>query len=489
VAAASGSFNRWPDSGSYVTHRRMQAGQLLATAFAAIGFVAATFASLHALLHKRRPQSAFGWIAVCLALPLGGALLYYLFGINRVQTRARKLLTRHPEPECPTEYVGTPPPQLMPLARLGSAVSGWPLTAGNRIELLRDASLIFDAMISAIEAAREYVYFSTYIFDGGPLGRRFAAALKAAAERGADVRVLLDGVGDWYSWERAGRLFKGTRVRFALFLPPRLWPPTIRVNLRNHRKILAVDGQVAFTGGINVRDRYLDGLDDERIVDSHFRISGPVVTQIETIYLRDWQFATGDASHAPRRLPQPSGGALSRAIADGPDAGLDRLTTLITGAIGSARQRVAIMTPYFVPPRELIAPLQAAALGGVDVAIILPARNNLPYVHRATRHMLWELLQRGVHAYYQPPPFVHSKLFYVDDYYAQVGSANFDARSLRLNFEMNVEIYDRDTVTDLSRHFEAIRAQSTEITLAHVDGRPIYTKAIDGFAWLFSPYL
>jgi cardiolipin synthase A/B len=467
----------------------MQAGQLLATAFAAIGFVAAAFASLHALLHKRRPQSAFGWIAVCLALPLAGALLYYLFGINRVQTRARKLLTRHPAPNCPTEYVGTPPPQLLPLARLGFAVSGWPLTAGNRIELLHDAAGIFDAMITAIDEAREYVYFSTYIFDGGPLGRRFAAALSAAAERGAEVRVLLDGVGEWYSLDRVSSLFRGTRVRFARFLPPRLWPPTIRVNLRNHRKILVIDGVHGFTGGINVRDRYIDGATHDRIVDSHFRIAGPVLTQIETVFLRDWQFATADATAAPRRVPHPAGGALCRAVADGPDAAFDRLTTLITGAIGAARQRVAIMTPYFVPPRELVAPLQAAALAGVDVAVILPARNNLPYVHRATRHMLWELLQRGVNVYYQPPPFVHSKLFYVDDHYAQIGSANFDARSLRLNFEMNVEIYDRDTVGELARHFEAVRVLSKPVTLAEVDGRAVLTKALDGVAWLFSPYL
>jgi cardiolipin synthase len=466
----------------------MQAGQFLATVLAVIGVVAAASASLHALLHKRRPQSAFGWIAVCFTLPLAGPLLYYWFGINRVETRARQLLTGHPEHDCPTEYVGTPPPALLPLARLGSAVSGWPLTAGNRVDLLYEAKAIFDAMISAIETARGYVYFSTYIFDGGPLGGRFAAALAAAAERGADVRVLIDGVGEWYSWQRAAVLFRGTRVRFARFLPARSWPPTIRLNMRNHRKILVVDGEAAFTGGINVRDRYL-GADEHRIVDLHCRIAGPVTTQIETIFLRDWEFATGDGSAAPRRVPQPAGGALCRAIADGPDSSLGRLTTLITGAIGGARQRVAIMTPYFVPPRELIAPLQAAALAGVDVAVILPARNNLPYVHRATRHMLWELLQRGVHVYYQPPPFVHSKLFYVDDHYAQIGSANFDARSLRLNFELNVEVFDRDIVNELARHFEAVRASSLRVTLPDVDARPMLTKAVDGIAWLFSPYL
>src|SRR6187551_2709212 len=232
----------------------MQAVHLLATAFAAMGFAAAAVASLHALHFKRRPQSAFAWIAVCLTLPLLGALLYYLFGINRVQTRARKLLTRHPELDCPTEYVGTPPPQLQPLARLGSAVSGWPLTAGNCIEPFYEAHAIFDA----INRAHEYVYFSTYIFDGGPLGQRFTAALSAAADRGADVRVLLDGVGEWYSLQRASKLLNGTRVRFARFLPPRLLPPTFTVNLRNHRKILVVDGLEGFTGGINIRDHYLE---------------------------------------------------------------------------------------------------------------------------------------------------------------------------------------------------------------------------------------
>jgi cardiolipin synthase len=467
----------------------MEASQLFTTIAAALGFVAASLAALHALLHKRRPQSAFGWIAVCFTLPLAGALLYYLFGINRVQTRARKLLTRHPAPHCPTEFVGTPPPQLAPLAKLGSAVTGWPLTAGNRVEMLTEAAAIFDAMIAAIEAAREYVYFATYIFDGGPLGRRFAAALAAAAGRGVDVRVLLDGVGEWYSPRRAAANLAGTSVRLARFLPPRIWPPVVSLNLRNHRKVLVVDGEQAFTGGINVRDRYLVEDGAARIVDLHFRLTGPVIVQLETVFLRDWHFATGDVLDAARRVPRPSGAALCRAVADGPDGQLDRLTALITWAIGNARQRVAVMTPYFVPPRELVAPLQAAALSGVDVAIILPQRNNLPYVHRATRHLLWELLERGVHVYYQPPPFVHSKLFYVDDYYAQIGSANFDSRSLRLNFELNVEVYDRETVTQLARHFEAVRARSSAVTLADVDGRSVLTKAVDGAAWLFSPYL
>ena len=155
----------------------MQMSHLIGTLLAAVGLVAAVTASAHALLYKRRPQSAFGWIALCFTLPLAGALLYYLFGINRVKSRAKKLLTDHPELYCPTEYVGTPPPQLATLAKLGLAVTGWPLTAGNRLDVFHDAELTFAAMIGAIDGAQRYVHFATYIFDGGPLGQRFATAL------------------------------------------------------------------------------------------------------------------------------------------------------------------------------------------------------------------------------------------------------------------------------------------------------------------------
>jgi cardiolipin synthase len=467
----------------------MSTSQLVQTAFATLGFAAAATAAVHAVLYKRRPQSAFAWIAVCFSLPFAGALLYYLFGINRVRTRARKLLQRLPEPLCPTEFLGTPPPVLAPVARLGEAVTGWPLTAGNRVDVLHDPAETFNAMIAAIDSAKAYVHFATYIFDGGPVGKRFASALAAAAARGVEVRVLLDGVGELYSWPPIRRLLRGTGVKLVRFLPPHLFPPSVSINLRNHRKSLIVDGVVAFTGGVNVRDRYLEGPAERRIVDLHCRVAGPVVAQMETVFLRDWQFATDGPAEQPGPPSPPAGGTLCRAVIDGPDTELDRLIALYIGAIGQARRRIAIMTPYFVPPRELITPLQAAALEGLDVAVILPGQNNLWFIHAATRHMLWELLDRGVNVYYQPPPFVHSKLFYVDDHYAQLGSANLDARSLRLNFEMNLEIYDRDVVTELARHFESVRTQSRAVTLADVDGRSFGKKVLDGGAWLFSPYL
>jgi cardiolipin synthase len=463
----------------------------IGTAVAVLGFALSTWAAAHAVLYKRKPQSAFAWIAIAFAIPFLGVLLYCTFGINRVRARAKLLLLDQPAWPSGTSHSAGAPAGYEPLAELGFAVTNLPLVAGNSVEILHNGDHTFPAMLAAIRAAHKRVFLSTYIFDSGALGREFADALGDAVRRGVDVRVAIDGVGALYSRPQAFPMLEARGVRVARFLRPRLVPPLFSINLRNHRKILAVDGQIAFSGGINIREHYLLAEADraKRIVDLHFRLAGPIVAQIEAVFLRDWRFMTGERGDASPIENQSFGTAVCRAVADGPEQDMDRLTEILVGAIGKARRRVAIMTPYFLPPRELIAPLAAAALQGVDVAVILPAKNNLPYVHRATRHMLWELLQREVRIYYQPPPFVHSKLFYIDDHYAQIGSANLDTRSLRLNFEMNVEVYDVAFVAELSTHFETVRARSQPVTLADVDNRPFATKIVDGAAWLFTPYL
>jgi len=176
-------------------------------------------------------------------------------------------------------------------------------------------------------------------------------------------------------------------------------------------------------------------------------------------------------------------------ITDGPNEDLGKLAMIITGTVALARHRVAIMTPYFLPPAELISALQAAILRGVDVSIILPQKSNQPLVHWASRNMLWELLQYGVHIYYQPPPFAHSKLLIIDEHYAHIGSANLDPRSLRLNFELVVEVFDQVFIKQMNEHFEQVKQTCREETLAGVDGRRLPVRIRDAIAWLFSPYL
>jgi cardiolipin synthase len=456
----------------------------------------------HALLYKRDSRAALGWISVCVIFPFAGPFLYFLFGINRVQTRAKKLHRRlsfslelgyehsgvESGPALPGVHV---PPEVSDIARISDTVTMRPLVGGNRIELLQNGEQAYPAMLEAIEGARKSLFLATYIFDTNDTGRTFIEALSRATGRGVDVRVIIDGVGELYSFPRAGTLLKKRGVRAARFIPPRLFPPMFHINLRNHRKILVADGLIGFTGGMNIGDRHLaDNFDNpSRVEDLHFRITGPVISQVEQVFLDDWRFCTGE--HTVQEPPQTvhSGSAICRTIVEGPNEDLNKLSAILVGAVSAARYRVLIMTPYFLPSRELIAAMQTAALRGVEVEIILPGKNNLPFVHWASRNMLWELLQRGIRVYYQPPPFVHTKLFIVDDLYAQVGSANMDPRSLRLNFEMVMEIYDGKVVEIFASHIRERISLSQEISLNDVDTRPLFARIRDALAWLFTPYL
>ena len=445
----------------------------------------------HALLKKRRPQSALGWIVVCIMLPAIGPFLYFLLGINRVRLRAQRLLEPWHEllehPEGGDALAG----KFLGLRNLSGAVTGKPLVGGNTVRLLENGEEAFPEMLQAIRNAKTRVLLASYIFDNDTIGREFIDALAGAVERGVTVRVLVDGFGSLYSWPSAYRLMKRRDIPVARFLPPKLLPPSFYLNLRNHRKILIADGEIGFTGGMNIREHHmLDAPGRHNVADVHFELTGPVVQQMERVFRRDWQFAAGEPVHGPTaRSADPAGQSLCRVIEDGPGENLDKLPMILVGAVAAAQKSIEIMTPYFLPPDELVGALQTAALRGVRTSVVLPARNNLFYVHWATRNMLWQLLQRGVRIYYQPAPFVHSKLFIIDGEYAQIGSANLDPRSLRLNFELNVEIFDAVFVGSLVEYFDTARSRSAEVSLEEMDGRRLGAKFRDAFAWLFSPYL
>ncbi len=450
-------------------------------------------AAVHALTHKRDPRSALGWCAACLFIPLAGGIAYLIFGMNRIQARAR-MARRRPvsEPTPDNSSSNRVDGPLAQLELLSNALQAWPVVPGNRVEALFGGEQAFPAMLAAIESARERVYLSTYIFDAKHSGAQFIDALTRAHQRGVDVRVLIDGIGEKYSWPRARKALGKAGVPVHLFGPPTLLPPSIHINLRNHRKVLVTDGHTGFAGGMNVGDRQLlrqaNGKTGSR--DLHFRFEGPVGAQLETVFLNDWHEVTG-ASHPEPSKPADAlpGGSPCRVLTDGPGVDLDKLTHVLTGAVALSRRRVAIMTPYFLPPRELVGGLIAAALRGVDVDILLPGENNLPFVHWASRNGLWELLQRGVRVWYQPAPFDHSKLLLVDDDYALVGSANLDPRSLRLNFELAVEIFGGDIITSAREHFDGALAKARPVTLEEIRSRPLPVHIRDAIAWLFSPYL
>ncbi len=463
------------------------------------GLVLALLTSAHAVLRKRDPRAAGLWVTLSFLLPIVGPFAYYVFGINRTQRRARRRMsgyrfrTRGGGRRKAEEY----PPQvghLERLARLGDRILSNRLVDGNLIEPLHNGEQAYPAMLEAIASAKRSVTCSSYIFDYDEIGRRFIDAFADAAARGVQVRLLIDGVGGWWYFSRVRRAFKKAGIKPANFAPIGLAPSRlVHVNLRNHRKILVIDGQTAFTGGMNISACHLAERTDnpDRFVDMHFRARGPIVGQIQEAFADDWYFAAQEWLEGNDFFPalQPAGEAVARGIPDGPDEHLRKISWIIIGACAAARRSVRIMTPYFIPDIAVKTAILGAALRGVDVTIVIPQKSDVPVVNWASIAYLWEFLERGVTIVQHAPPFHHTKLLVVDERWSTIGSANVDPRSLRLNFEFNVEVYDTGLARTLARHIDEQVAAGKRLTLAEVDGRRLHIRMRDALAKLFSPYL
>jgi cardiolipin synthase len=455
----------------------------------------ATWAAYHVLLYKRDSRSATGWIMACMFIPFAGPVAYFLFGINRVRSRAQDM--RRPfyhvayETGIRRAAIAGPPADASSLESVGARTTGRAVVGGNDVAPLFQGDEAYPAMLDAIAAAQKRVYLSTYIIKMDPTGVRFIDRLEAAAQRGVDVRVLIDGIGELYAFRRVVSHLRLRGIPSARFLPPRLLPPSIHVNLRNHRKLLVVDNAVAFAGGMNISEGNTASPGRARsISDIHFRLRGPVVDELAAVFLDDWSFATHESgAEEAGSQTVPCGDVGCRVIPDGPDRDLDALALTIEAAVSAACESIDIMTPYFLPSRDLLASLISATLRGVRVRIVLPAENNLWYVHWANRNLLAELVQWSAEVYYQPPPFCHSKLLCVDGAYTLIGSANLDPRSLRLNFEVGIELFSEPLTQRLRGHVEQIIAVSRRATRDELGNRSIPARLRDSAAALLSPYL
>ncbi|NNG47071.1 MAG: cardiolipin synthase, partial [Deltaproteobacteria bacterium] len=323
------------------------------------------FSAGHALLNKRDPRAALIWIVLCFSLPGVGAASYWILGVNRIRTRARGWQEEgRGLPDLTPAYCDWSPEKssILPFRsenfagqlNLVDHVTRRPLVPGNFLQPLHDGEEAFPAMLNAIAGSKETICLSTYIFESNETGRRFTDALIRAAERGVEVRVLIDALGERYSFPSIRRLFRGSRVKVGRFLPPSLLGRGIFFNLRNHRKILVVDGNLGFVGGMNIGDRHLVDLEDNprRVSDIHFAVFGPVIGHLEDAFNEDWHFATGEEPPArtSKELP-PFGEAFARGISAGPNEEHEKLQWIIVGALNCARHSIRIMTPYFIPDR------------------------------------------------------------------------------------------------------------------------------------------
>ncbi|MBK5274545.1 MAG: cardiolipin synthase [Desulfuromonadales bacterium] len=455
----------------------------------------------HSLLYKRDALSALVWTGLNLSLPLLGPFLYWCMGINRISRRARswRMSGRrlsgskiYPIEQQKWESARLPADaqHLGDLRTLADRMVKTRLQDGNCITPLEDGETAYPAMLEAIGKARISINLSSYIFDADGIGDDFVRHLKDAAARGVEVRVIIDAMGEKYSRTSPFKLLDLSPVHIVRYLP---LSDGAHINLRNHRKLLIIDGREAFTGGMNIRSRHLTSISspETAIHDMHFNVKGPVVNDLQRAFFKDWHFVTGEILDSPLFFPaiEPQGSVVVRCISDGPDSEFRKLEQIIMGALSCAEHSVLIMTPYFIPDRSMVSALITTALRGVDVRIVLPLQNNLPFVHWANRAMQEELLANGVRVFYQPPPFVHSKLLLVDDVWSLIGSANWDARSLRLNFELNLSVYDAPFAAQIRQHFDRAFLLAHEITLDEIGQRSLPVKLRDSFCHLFLPYL
>ncbi|MBN9055698.1 MAG: phosphatidylserine/phosphatidylglycerophosphate/cardiolipin synthase family protein [Rhizobiales bacterium] len=474
--------------------------------FVALSIALGVPAAIHATMTKEEVRAAIGWVGVIVLSPVVGALIYAVGGVNRIRRKTLNLSREgllaagwHHMAEYDVSnehmkvaYGGA----LAAMQRVGDAVARCRLTSGNRIELLSTGDEAYAAMLAAINGAERSILLETYIFDRDRAGKRFVAALSAAVARGVEVRVLIDAVGARYSipsivseLRRAsvptdvfnGNIVMGLRLPYA--------------NLRTHRKIIIVDGTVAFTGGLNIRAGFCAEFSGEAAsLDTHFRLTGPVVSDLFRIAYEDWRFSGGDdlageAWQITAPADAPGSGMLARVVPSGPDKNLESNQRMLMGALSIARKHIRIMSPYFLPDRELISAIVTAARRGVEIDIVVPSANNLKLVDLAMTAQFDQLLKYGCRIWRASGAFNHSKLTVIDGVWCYIGSSNMDPRSLRLNFEVDIEVVDAHFADLIENRIATALSEAEQVNLAALQARPFVQRLVERVTWLGSPYL
>lgn len=448
------------------------------------------------ILQKREPAATMSWLLGLALLPYFGFIVYHFFGPQRI---ARQRL-RRARSKIGTDALSGKPllpsddPEARELSQMAAAATGLGPSSARDVRLLVDGACTYDALIEDLAQARHHVHVEYYIYHPDGSGGALRDALLACAKRGVKVRVLLDALGSASVGARFFAEFVAAGGELLWFHPNRLWRLWSRpwVNLRTHRKIVVIDNRIAYTGGINVTDNQNERLRKDAYRDLHLRIEGDAVRALQLVFLEDWIYSGGSRaplSDVAEHSPEPVAGRISaQVVTSGPDSQWEAIHRIHVGLIHAARERVWLVTPYFVPGEAAMMALTSAALGGLDVRLMVPKRSDSLLVTLAARSYFDDLIAAGVKIYEYGPRMLHTKALLVDTRSVIVGSANFDHRSFRLNFEVSVLLQDDGVAQRLADHIEGEFANAPRVR-EHRDRPLLRSRLPEALARLTSPLL
>lgn len=447
------------------------------------------------LVENRNPVKSIAWIMVLVFLPIIGFLCYIFVGRKfrkrHVISKRSLLINKKSNTIDLTEL-----PNLeltddqRSIATLAFRNSDAALHENNDVKIFTQAEDLYDNIVEDLKKAKHHIHMEYYIFLADKIGQRIMDVLKEKAREGVIVRVIIDDVGSWQLKKKKIKELRETGIEIQSFLEVGLPYINSRVNYRNHRKIIVVDGLVGYTGGFNIADRYVEGLKWGTWRDTHIRLEGSAVLGLQKNFLMDWFFVKRelieDSSYYPAQ--EKKGDCLAQIVISGPDMVWESVMQIFTKAFMEAKRRIYIESPYFLPPESLITALQTAALSGIDVRLILPRKSDAKVTLYSTYSYIDQMLKAGIRVFLYEPGFIHSKIVVTDDI-AIIGSANMDFRSFEQNFELNAIMYNNQVAEQMTEIFLDDENNSKEITREAWATRRISQKILESLSRLLSPLL
>ncbi|MGQ7867945.1 cardiolipin synthase [Sunxiuqinia sp. sy24] len=468
-------------------------------------FITVVFIAVFIVLENRSPLKTISWVLVLVTLPVGGIIIYLFFGqeyrkkkmfskkglyyLEKLRKQIQDQLRRLPQNEHLFNEKILGKRHLMNLLLSNSNAL---LSNNNDVTVLKNGHETFPAIFQAIEKAKSHIHLEYYIVENDELGGQLKELLIRKAGQGVEVRFIYDDVGSWRLPKKYIRELKDAGVQIDCFMRVRFPMLTSRVNYRNHRKIIIIDGEVGFTGGLNFADRYMHGSYELGLWrDTHLMVTGGAAISLQIIFMADWFFVSKEILKGERyfRDLPVGGGKLMQVVSSGPDSDWESIGQAYFSAIASARERVFLATPYLIPTSEIIYAMKTAALGGIDIRVLLPGKSDAFFPKWGSDSYVEELMEAGVRVYHYKPGFTHSKMMVVDGVFSSIGTANMDFRSLETNFEVNAMVYDEELAREVEVLFLDDLENSEELVLEEWTQRSRYRKIMESFARILSPMM